>query len=99
MVCFQFDRKLPGFAARDAVLTGPETRTSSPIRMMRTETCESINLRGLYPCGGRLCRGIMSAAVDGMRVAEQIMKRYARNKFDFWQNIVTIETGCRKRRR
>ncbi len=75
----QFDRKLPGFAARDAVLTGPETRTSSPIRMMRTETCESINLRGLYPCGegAGYAGGIMSAAVDGMRVAEQIMKRYA----------------------
>lgn len=75
----QFDRKLPGFAARDAVLTGPETRTSSPIRMMRTETCESVNLRGLYPCGegAGYAGGIMSAAVDGMRVAEQIMKRYA----------------------
>ncbi len=75
----RFHRKLPGFAARDAILTGPETRTSSPLRILRTEECESVNLRGFYPCGegAGYAGGIMSAAVDGIRVAEQIMKKYA----------------------
>lgn len=75
----RFDRKLPGFAVRDAVLTGPETRTSSPLRILRTESCESVTVRGLYPCGegAGYAGGIMSAAVDGIRVAQQIMKRYA----------------------
>ena len=74
----RFERKLPGFAAPDAVLTGPETRTSSPVRILRGEGCESPALPGLYPCGegAGYAGGIMSAAVDGIRVAQEIMKKY-----------------------
>ena len=68
------DRKLKGFAHPDAVLTGVETRSSSPVRVERDDACQS-NLRGLYPCGegAGYAGGIMSAAVDGMRCAEQLM--------------------------
>ncbi len=65
-----FDRRLHGFALPDAVLTGPETRSSSPITLLRDETCQSA-VRGLFPCGegAGYAGGIMSAAVDGIRCA------------------------------
>ncbi len=68
------DRKLKGFADGDAVLTGVETRSSSPVRIERDEACQA-NLRGLYPCGegAGYAGGIMSAAVDGMKCAEAIL--------------------------
>ena len=68
-----FDRKLHGFAAPEAVLTGVETRSSSPVRILRDDTFQS-PVRGLYPCGegAGYAGGIMSAAVDGIRVAEAI---------------------------
>jgi uncharacterized FAD-dependent dehydrogenase len=74
-----FGRKLKGFAMADALLTGVETRTSSPIRMTRGDTLEAEGIRGLYPCGegAGYAGGIVSAAVDGIRVAEQIMRTYA----------------------
>ena len=74
-----FDRKLKGFAMRDAVLTGVETRTSSPVRIPRGETLEAEGINGLYPAGEGVgyAGGIMSAAVDGMRIAEQIIRTYA----------------------
>ena len=67
------DRKLRGFAAPDAVLTGVETRSSSPVRILRDENYQS-SLRGLYPCGegAGYAGGIVSAAVDGIRVAEAV---------------------------
>jgi len=67
-------KKLPGFAAPDAVLTAVESRSSSPVRILRGEGCCSA-LRGLYPCGegAGYAGGIMSAAADGMRVAEAIL--------------------------
>ena len=70
------DRKLRGFAAPDAVLTGVETRSSSPVRIERGEDCMSA-LRGLYPCGegAGYAGGILSAAVDGLRCAERLMAR------------------------
>ena len=70
-----FDRKLRGFASPDAVLTGPETRSSSPVRMLRTDTLQSPALAGLYPCGegAGWAGGIMSAAVDGLRCAEALI--------------------------
>lgn len=73
-----FDRRLRGFATPDAVLTGVETRSSSPVRVQRDETFQS-NLRGVYPCseGAGYAGGIMSAAVDGMRCAEAVLARYA----------------------
>jgi len=73
-----FDEKLKGFGMKDALLTGVETRTSSPVRIQRTETFESTKVRGLYPTGegAGYAGGIVSAAVDGIRVAEQIIKTY-----------------------
>ncbi len=68
-------QSLRGFDASDAVLTGPETRSSSPVRILRDETCQSISCRGLYPCGegAGYAGGIMSAAVDGIRCAEAVL--------------------------
>ncbi len=69
-----FDRQIKGFARPDAVMTGVETRTSSPIRIKRGEDFCSVNTRGLYPAGegAGYAGGILSAAVDGIRVAEAI---------------------------
>ena len=69
------DRKLHGFSDPDAVLTGVETRSSSPVRILRGEDLQSA-LRGLYPCGegAGYAGGIVSAAVDGIRVAEAVAK-------------------------
>ncbi|HET6552572.1 MAG TPA: NAD(P)/FAD-dependent oxidoreductase [Dyella sp.] len=72
-----FDRQIKGFAMRDAVLTGVETRTSSPVRIRRGEDYQSLNTRGLYPAGegAGYAGGILSAAVDGIRVAEAVALR------------------------
>jgi uncharacterized FAD-dependent dehydrogenase len=69
-----FDKKIKGFAMADAVLTGVETRTSSPIRIKRNEYLQSINTQGLYPAGegAGYAGGILSAAVDGIKVAEAL---------------------------
>jgi uncharacterized protein len=69
-----FDKQIKGFAMHDAVLTGVETRTSSPIRIKRGDDCQSINTRGLYPAGegAGYAGGILSAAVDGIKVAEAV---------------------------
>lgn len=74
-----FDSKIRNFGSGDAVLTGVETRTSSPVRIERNENCESASIAGLYPAGegAGYAGGIISAAVDGMRVAEEIMKKNA----------------------
>lgn len=71
----QLDRNLQGFSENDAVLTGPETRSSSPVRILRDESMQSA-LRGLYPCGegAGYAGGIMSAAIDGMLTAEAILE-------------------------
>lgn len=71
-----FDRKLHGFAAPEAVLTGVESRSSSPVRILRGEDFQS-PIRGLYPCGegAGYAGGITSAAVDGIRVAEAIASK------------------------
>ena len=68
------DKKLKGFASADAVLTGPETRSSSPVRILRDESKQS-RLAGLYPAGegAGYAGGIMSAAVDGMEAAEAVL--------------------------
>ena len=67
------DRRLHGFADPDAIMTGVETRSSSPVRILRGDDFQS-NIAGLYPCGegAGYAGGIMSAAVDGLRVAEQV---------------------------
>ena len=69
-----FDKKIKGFAMHDAVLTGVETRTSSPIRIKRNAHFQSINTRGLYPAGegAGYAGGILSAGVDGIKVAEAV---------------------------
>ena len=68
------DRKLKGFACPDAVLTGAETRTSSPVRIERGEDLQSVSAKGLFPCGegAGYAGGITSAAADGLRVAEKL---------------------------
>jgi hypothetical protein len=73
-----FARRLPGFDRPDAVLTGIESRSSSPLRIVRNAAFES-NINGLYPAGegAGYAGGIMSSAVDGMRAAEAIIKKYA----------------------
>lgn len=70
------DRRLKGFACPDAVLTGVETRTSSPVRIGRDEGLQSVSARGLFPCGegAGYAGGITSAAADGLRVAEKIFE-------------------------
>lgn len=71
----ELDKRLPGFANGDAVLTAPETRSSSPVRILRDETQQSA-LRGLFPCGegAGYAGGITSAAVDGVRCAEALLQ-------------------------
>jgi hypothetical protein len=70
----EFDKQIKGFAMRDAVLTGVETRTSSPIRIKRNDDFQSVNTRGLFPAGegAGYAGGILSAAVDGIRAAEAV---------------------------
>ncbi|MEN3366696.1 MAG: uncharacterized protein V7606_3970 [Burkholderiales bacterium] len=70
----EFDKKIRGYAMQDAVLTGVETRTSSPIRIKRLDNFQSLNTKGLYPAGegAGYAGGILSAAVDGIRVAEAV---------------------------
>lgn len=66
---------MPGFANPDALLTGAETRSASPIRITRSDNLEAIGVKGLYPCGegAGYAGGIISAAVDGVRCAEQVL--------------------------
>jgi uncharacterized FAD-dependent dehydrogenase len=73
-----FDNKIKGYANEDAILTGIETRTSAPVRIHRDKTLESINVCGLYPTGegAGFAGGIISAAVDGIRVAEHIIEKF-----------------------
>ena len=68
------DRKVKGFTAPDSVLTGVETRSSSPVRILRDKASLQSALRGLYPCGegAGYAGGIVSAAVDGIRAAEAV---------------------------
>ena len=69
-----FDKQIKGFAMADALLTGVETRTSSPISIRRDKDCQSINTHGLYPAGegAGYAGGILSAGIDGIKVAEAI---------------------------
>jgi hypothetical protein len=71
-----FERRIPGFALPDAVFTGVETRTSSPLRIPRDDDRQSLNVRGLYPGGegAGYAGGIMSAGVDGIELAEAVAR-------------------------
>ena len=72
----RFAAKIKGFDCPDAVLTGTETRSSSPVRVLRGEDMQSLNVAGLYPCGegAGYAGGIMSSAVDGIAVAERVLE-------------------------
>ncbi len=76
-----FGRNIRGFDMHDAVLTGVETRTSSPIRIKRSDDLQSINTKGLFPAGegAGYAGGILSAGVDGIKVAEAVAKSLAAN--------------------
>ena len=73
-----FDRQIRGFAMPDAVLTGVETRTSSPLRITRGDDLQSVNIKGLYPAGegAGYAGGILSAGIDGIRVAEAVARAF-----------------------
>lgn len=75
----RFERNISGFSASDAVLTAPETRTSAPLRIMRNEEGLATGHDNLYPCGegAGYAGGITSAAVDGLRCAMHLMRKYA----------------------
>jgi len=76
-----FGKKIKGFDTHDAVLTGVETRTSSPIKISRGDDMQSINVRGLYPAGegASYAGGILSAGVDGIKVAEALARSMLQN--------------------
>jgi uncharacterized FAD-dependent dehydrogenase len=73
-----FGKQIRGFDMHDAVLTGVETRTSSPISIKRGEDFQSINTRGLFPAGegAGYAGGILSAGIDGIKVAEAVARTY-----------------------
>ena len=74
----EFEKKITGFADKDAILTGVETRSSSPVQITRNkDTLISVNLDGLYPCGegAGYAGGIMTAAIDGIRSAISVLER------------------------
>ena len=74
----RFDRSYPGLGGTEGVLTGLETRTSSPLRIVRGDNMESVGIKGVYPAGegAGYAGGIVSAAVDGVRVAQAILALY-----------------------
>ncbi len=77
----EFDKKIKGYAMHDAVLTGVETRTSSPLRITRNEHYQSLNVKGLFPAGegAGYAGGILSAGVDGIKVAEAVALSITQN--------------------
>ena len=74
-----FEKQIKGFSMKDAVLTGVETRTSSPLRITRGPNYQSLNIKGLYPAGegAGYAGGILSAGVDGIKVAEAVALDYS----------------------
>lgn len=74
-----FDKKIKGFGSGEGIMTGIETRTSAPLKIERNDNLESVSLVGLYPSGegAGFAGGIVSAAVDGLKVAEKIIQKYA----------------------
>jgi uncharacterized FAD-dependent dehydrogenase len=71
-----FNNKMPGFISGEAVLIGVETRTSSPVRILRGEDGQSASVRGIFPCGegAGYAGGIVSSALDGIRAAEMLLR-------------------------
>jgi len=85
-----WDQKIKGFIHEKGILTGVETRTSAPVRILRNESMESVNTRGLYPAGegAGYAGGIISAAVDGIKIAEAIITRYREPEDSFSAEIM-----------
>ena len=79
-----FEHQIKGFTLPDAMLTGVETRTSSPLRITRGEDYQSLNVKGLYPAGegAGYAGGILSAAIDGIKIAEAVAFRLTEYKFN-----------------
>ena len=73
-----FDSWMPGFYYPGAAVTGPETRTTSPIRVLRDESGDSVTVKGLYPTGegAGYSGGIVSSARDGIMIAEKILEKH-----------------------
>ena len=71
----KFGKMIKGYNSKEALISGVESRTSSPVRINRDENGESVNIKGLFPCGegAGYAGGIMSAAMDGMKVAEAVI--------------------------
>jgi uncharacterized FAD-dependent dehydrogenase len=90
-----FARTIPGFAMEDAMLTGVETRTSSPVRIARGADFESPNTGGLYPAGegAGFAGGILSAAVDGIKVAEAVARAIADRGIPAARQVHIRDTG------
>ena len=74
----EFDRKIKGFSGHGAIMTGVETRTSSPVRILRGDHLESVNVSGVYPAGegAGYAGGIISSAVDGLKIGEAVIRKY-----------------------
>jgi hypothetical protein len=74
------NKRLAGFANPDALLTGVETRFSSPVRIVRDQTCQSVSVKNLYPCGegSGYSGGITSSAADGLKIAEILYQKYSK---------------------
>ena len=74
----EFDKKIKGYSNADAILLGVESRTSSPVRIIRDDNGVS-SIKGIYPCGegAGYAGGITTAAIDGIKVAESIIKEYS----------------------
>ncbi|OEG00234.1 hypothetical protein BHF71_05450 [Vulcanibacillus modesticaldus] len=89
----QFGKKIKGYDSREAVLTGVETRTSAPIRIPRNGDLQSENIEGLYPTGegAGYAGGIVSAAVDGIRVAEKLIQTYKIPKQSIEEELLSWE--------
>lgn len=77
----EMGKKIRGFDCPDAVITGVESRSSSPVRINRDESFQSVSLKGLYPCGegAGYAGGIVSAGVDGVKCAEAVLKNFKEN--------------------
>ncbi len=73
----EFEKRIPGFVMLDAVLTGVETRTSSPLRILRDSDLQSVSIKGLYPVGegSGYAGGIMSSSIDGIKAAEIVIRK------------------------
>lgn len=86
----EFGKKLKGYDSKNAILTGVETRTSAPVRIPRKENFQSENVEGLYPAGegAGYAGGIVSAAVDGIRVAEHIIETYKRPRQSIEEDLL-----------